>query len=60
MYERVMVRNNVLRCLWKFGIINTGKGKFRTIITESRTPATTKITFAAETEYIDILYDMRR
>ena len=60
MYEPVMVRKNVLRRPWKFGIIIAGKGRFRTIITESRTPAPAKITFVGENTWIyDVLYEMR-
>lgn len=56
MYERVMVRNNVLRRLWRFNIINAGKGRFMTIITESGTPAPEKMTTASKNTWI---YDMR-
>ena len=55
MYERVMVRNNVLCRLWRFGIMNTGKGRFKATITESRTPAPAKIRFAGENT---VLYEM--
>ena len=60
MYEPITVRKNVLRRLWKFGIKNASNGRFRTIITESITPAPAKITFVVENTWIyDVLYEMR-